>query len=270
MHRKILVMGLPGAGKTSLARTLAPLLGAVVFNADEVRANINRDLGFSHEDRIEHARRMGWLSDRVVEAGGIAIADFICPTLEARTAFGPAFVVWVDRIAQGRFADTNRLFTPPEHCDVRVTAGGSPRLWAEHILARLRPAFDPRRATALFVGRYQPFHDGHRRLIEEGIRRVGQACLAVRNAQGTGLPNPLPFLEVRQAIDAGLRAHAGRYVVLPLPNVTHAFFGRDLDCVVERIDLRAELETMSAAGQLHIGNGSARHDGFARPGHRRR
>ena len=57
--RKILIMGLPGAGKTTLANALAPLLNAVVFNADAVRANLSRDLGFSHADRVEHARRMG-------------------------------------------------------------------------------------------------------------------------------------------------------------------------------------------------------------------
>jgi len=61
MHRKILVMGLPGAGKTTFANVLAPLLNAVIFNADAVRANLSRDLGFSHEYRLEHARRMGWM-----------------------------------------------------------------------------------------------------------------------------------------------------------------------------------------------------------------
>jgi adenylylsulfate kinase-like enzyme len=88
MQRKILIMGLPGAGKTTLANTLAPLLNAVVFNADAVRANLSRDLGFSHKDRVEHARRMGWMCDRVVEAGGTVIADFVCPTAETRAAFG--------------------------------------------------------------------------------------------------------------------------------------------------------------------------------------
>ena len=77
--RKILIMGLPGAGKTTLANALAPLLNAVVFNADAVRANLSRDLGFSHADRVEHARRMGWMCDRVVEAGGTVIADFHLP-----------------------------------------------------------------------------------------------------------------------------------------------------------------------------------------------
>ena len=70
-------MGLPGAGKTTLANTLAPLLNAVVFNADAVRANLSRDLGFSHAERVEQASRMGWMCDRVVEAGGTVIADFI-------------------------------------------------------------------------------------------------------------------------------------------------------------------------------------------------
>ena len=121
MQRKILIMGLPGAGKTTLARELAPLLNAVTLNADEVRAHINPDLGFSHVDRIEHARRMGWMSDRVVEAGGTAIADFICPTVETRAAFGQAFTIWVDRIKEGRFPDTNRLFEPPARWDVRAS-----------------------------------------------------------------------------------------------------------------------------------------------------
>jgi adenylylsulfate kinase-like enzyme len=139
--RKILIMGLPGAGKTTLARVLTPKLGAVWFNADEVRANLHKDLGFSPEDRIEHARRMGWLCDQVAKSGGVAIADFVCPTEPARAAFqagGPAFVVWVDRIQSSRFADTNALFVAPVHCDLRVEAEGPPELWAERVLGALQ------------------------------------------------------------------------------------------------------------------------------------
>jgi adenylylsulfate kinase len=239
-------MGLPGAGKTTLARELAPLLGATLFNADEVRANINRDLGFSHEDRIEHARRMGWLCDRVIETGGTAVADFVCPTSETRAAFGDAFTIWVDRIQEGRFADTNKLFVPPASWDVRVTADGSARYWAEQVCAMLRPPFDPRRPTALFVGRYQPFHDGHRRLIEEGLRRVGQACIAVRNTHHSDEKNPLSFFDVKQRIEAGLSGYTGRFVVVPLPNITHVFYGRDVGYTMEKINLDAETTAISA------------------------
>ena len=118
---KILVMGLPGAGKTTLAEALARELSCVHFNADEVRREINKDLGFSKEDRIEQARRMGVLCDIASRYGSHVVADFVCPTPETREAFGPAYVVWVDRIKEGRFEDTNKMFVPPEKYDYRVT-----------------------------------------------------------------------------------------------------------------------------------------------------
>ncbi len=132
--KKILVCGLPGAGKSSLANLLAPKLGAVLFNADEIRANINKDLGFSLEDRIEQARRMGWLCDRVTDAGYFAIADFVCPTKETREAFGKSFIIWVDRIKYGRYEDTNKLFEPLKTCDIHLTDGYSLEEWVNIIV----------------------------------------------------------------------------------------------------------------------------------------
>jgi len=239
-------MGLPGAGKTTLAKALVPLLNAVHFNADAVRANVNKDLGFSLEDRIEQARRMGWLCDRVVEAGAFAVADFICPTEETRAAFGEAFVVWVDRIKEGGFADTNRMFVPPHRCDVRVTGEGAPAFWAQRIYERLLPTFNPKAPTALFLGRYQPFHDGHRRLIEEGLKRVGQVCIAVRDTQGTDEKNPFDFQTVKARIEAALWQYRGRFVVVPVPNISHVFYGRDVGYVVERLVLDETTERISA------------------------
>lgn len=249
MKRKILVMGLPGAGKTTLSKVLAPRLNAVHFNADEVRANINKDLGFSEADRAEQARRMGWLCDRVVEVGGYAIADFICPTPETRAAFfagGDAFVIWIDRIKESPFEDTNRMFVPPERFDLRVTADGPPEYWAEQVMSHLRPVFDPKKPTALFLGRYQPFHDGHKALIVEGLKRVGQACIAVRNTQGTDEKNPFEFEYVRSRIEHGLREYEGRFIVMPLPNITSIFYGRDVGYTIERIDLDSKVQDISA------------------------
>lgn len=252
MARKILIMGLPGAGKTTLAEALLKRMNAVHFNADAVRREVSRDLGFSVEDRVEHARRMGWLCDRVVEAGSYAVADFICPTPETRAAFvadGPAFTVWVDRIESGRFEDTNKLFIPPEFFDLRVAAAGSPEFWAEQVALKLRPPFDPRSPTALFIGRYQPFHDGHRALIEEGLARVGQACVAIRDTTGTNEKNPFSFEYVKSRVELGLRRHEGRFVVIPLPNITNVFYGRDVGYTVERIDLDQQLQAISATRQ---------------------
>lgn len=258
MQRRILIMGLPGAGKTTLAKALAPLLNAVVFNADAVRANLSRDLGFTHGDRVEHARRMGWICDRVVEAGGTVIADFICPTEETRAAFGSAFTIWIDRIKAGRFEDTNRMFIPPGHFELRVNADGTPQYWAEQALALLRPPFDPQKPTALFIGRYQPFHGGHQKLIEEGLRRVGQVCIAVRDTHGIDVKNPLPFFAVKQRIETVLSAYTGRFVVVPLPNITNVFYGRDVGYAVERILLDEETEAISATKIRGLSAGPSR------------
>lgn len=174
---------------------------------------------------------MGWLCDRVVEAGGYAIADFICPIPETREAFGAAFTVWVDRIKAGRYADTNALFVPPEAYGLRVTQEGAPEVWAERVLEKLQPAFDPRRPAALFIGSFWPFHDSHRRRIEEAIRRAGQVLIAVRNDGG----EPSSFIEVKQRLEAALASHSGRYMVTQLPNITRLFYDRGevqaMECV---------------------------------------
>jgi len=192
---------------------------------------------------------MGWLCDQVVRTGGFAIADFICPTPEAREAFETdraSLIVWMDRIKQGRFEDTNRLFVPPVRYDLRVPAEGAPDYWVEQVAQKVRPIFNPKKPTALFVGRYQPFHDGHRALIVEGLRRVGQVCIAVRDTAGTSEKNPFEFEYVRARIEHALREYEGRFVIIPLPNITNVLYGRQVGYAIERIDLGETIESISA------------------------
>ena len=105
----IQVIGLPGSGKTTLTKCLADRINATILNADEVRADLNRDLGFTSEDRAEQARRMGALSRLLSNQGHTVIADFVCPTEETRAAFGHSDItIWMDTIQQSRFEDTNK------------------------------------------------------------------------------------------------------------------------------------------------------------------
>ena len=134
--KKILIMGLPGSGKTTLASKLVPLLNAKWLNNDKVRREAN-DWDFSEEARIRQAKRMADLAEKYKKEGHYVVADFICPTPKARELFNADYVVWVDTIDKGRFEDTNKMFVKPEKFDFKVTSKNA-EIWAEQIAEKIK------------------------------------------------------------------------------------------------------------------------------------
>jgi adenylylsulfate kinase len=132
----ILIMGLPGSGKTTLANELATLLEAKRLNADEVRKEAN-DWDFSEEGRKRQSKRMAEFALKLKKEGNNVIADFICPTPEARALFPSDYIIWVDTIKEGRFDDTNKMFVKPEKFDFHVTTQDA-KNWAPKILKEIQ------------------------------------------------------------------------------------------------------------------------------------
>ena len=247
-------MGLPGAGKTFLATALKkyieensgihhfPMERAINmeyvphnykcsvdwFNADEIRKRFN-DWDFSREGRIRQSLRMAEFALKC--SSDFVICDFVAPLVEMRNNFKADWTIWVDTIDQGRFDDTNKAFIPPDVYDFRVTEQNADK-WAEfigqHILDnRRRPVFDWKKETVQMLGRWQPWHAGHRALFERLIAKTGQVVIQVRDVQGWQGSNPFAIDQVKGFIKRDLDPiYQGQYEIQVVPNIVHIGWGR--------------------------------------------
>lgn len=252
--KKILIMGLPGSGKTFLATALKKYLEENSntrtmpiermlhlelppisytskvdwFNADEIRKRFN-DWDFSKEGRIRQSLRMAEFA--LKSTGDFVICDFVAPLVEMRNNFKADWTIWMDTIDAGRFDDTNKAFVPPEVYDFRVTEQDADK-WAEfignHILEnRRRPVFDWQKETVQQLGRWQPWHAGHRALFDRLIQRTGQVVIQIRDCQGWQGSNPFAIDQVKNAIRRDLDpVYQGQYEIQVVPNIVHIGWGR--------------------------------------------
>ena len=234
MTQRILVMGLPGSGKTTLANQLATTLKSYGitcerFNADDVRKAFD-DWDFSPEGRLRQSIRMRELADK--STADYAICDFVAPLVEMRDNFAADCTIWMDTIPAGRFEDTNKMFIEPEKYDFRIPEMDAKK-WCNFIYTNLlvvlvgRPVFDWKKETVQMLGRWQPWHPGHRALFERLLARTGQVVIQIRDVQGWEGSNPFAIAEVKSRIRKDLDPlYQGLYEIQVVPNIVHIGWGR--------------------------------------------
>lgn len=249
MSIRILVMGLPGSGKTTFAQALKKKLPlAVHYNADEIR-KLNNDWDFSHEGRIRQSKRMYDLAEET--NADYAICDFVAPLVEMRNNFNADWTIWLDTIDEGRYEDTNKMFIDPEVYDFRITEQNAEK-WAdfvaEHIIDnRRRPRWDNKKETVQMLGRWQPWHAGHRALFERAIAKTGQVAIMVRDCQGWNGSNPFDFGQVVRNIKRDLDPlYQGQFQVINVPNIVNITYGRDVGYKIEQESFDESITSISA------------------------
>ena len=226
-------MGLPGSGKTTIAEALRRRLweeGRTVtwLNADEIRKQFN-DWDFSESGRIRQSKRMDDLASKATT--DYVIADFVAPLIEMRHIYKADWTIWMDTISEGRYADTNKAFIEPEIYDFRITEQDAEK-WSEFVANHLienrrRPHWNNKKETVQMLGRWQPWHDGHRALFERLIQRTGQVIIQVRDVQGWNDSNPFNFFDVVRFIKRDLEpVYQGQFMIQLVPNIVHIGWGR--------------------------------------------
>jgi adenylylsulfate kinase len=206
------------------------------FNADDVRRKYN-DWDFSKEGRIRQSLRM--LEFALGSNTDYVICDFVAPIPEMRNNFKADWTIWMDTIEEGRFEDTNKMFVPPEVYDFRITEQNAEK-WAEfignHIIEqRRRPTFDWQKETVQMLGRWQPWHAGHRALFERAIAKTGQVVIQIRDCQGWQGSNPFEIEKVKSFIKRDLDPiYQGQYEIQVVPNIVNITYGRDVGYKIEQ------------------------------------
>jgi len=251
--QRILIMGLPGAGKTYLAQQLKQQIenhGSTVgwLNADEVRKHFN-DWDFSREGRIRQSHRMRELADE--SNTDYVIVDFVAPLPEMRHNFKADWTVWMDTIDAGRYEDTNKMFVPPDVYDFRITEQAAEK-WSEFVAShivdnRRRPVFNWQRETVQMLGRWQPWHAGHRALFERAVAKTGQVVIQIRDCQGWQGSNPFAIEQVKSYIRRDLDTlYQGQYEIQVVPNIVNITYGRDVGYKIEQESFNDAIHSISA------------------------
>ena len=106
--------------------------------------------------------------------------------------------------------------------------------------------FNWKKKTAIYIGRFQPFHDGHKLLFLNALKKNNQVCILVMDSFGINKKNPYKFTTVKKKINEALSKYKKKYIILKIPVVAEVVYGRKVGYKIRKINLGKDIEKISA------------------------
>lgn len=110
----------------------------------------------------------------------------------------------------------------------------------------MKSKFNWKNKTAIYVGRFQPFHDGHKSIFLKALQKNKQVCILVMDSFGINKKNPYKFNYVKNRINKALNKYKKNYVILKIPVVSEIVYGRKVGYKIRKIKLPKSIEKISA------------------------
>ena len=106
--------------------------------------------------------------------------------------------------------------------------------------------FNWKKKTAIYIGRFQPFHLGHKKLFLKALKSSNQVCLLVMDSHNINKKNPYTFNFVKKKILQELKEYKNRFIIIKIPVVGSVVYGRKVGYKIRKINLPLNIEKISA------------------------
>ncbi len=100
--------------------------------------------------------------------------------------------------------------------------------------------------TAIYIGRFQPFHEGHKNIFLKALKKNKQVCILVMDSFNINPKNPFKFTQVKKNILQALKKYNGKFIILKIPVVSEVVYGRKVGYKINKINLPKKIEKISA------------------------
>lgn len=107
-------------------------------------------------------------------------------------------------------------------------------------------SFNWKKKTAIYIGRFQPFHLGHKKLFLKALQSSKQVCILVMDSYAVNKKNPYKYNFVKNKINQTLKSYKNRYIIIKIPVVSSIVYGRKVGYKIKKINLPKVIEKISA------------------------